>query len=115
MEAASKEQQAGINQINDAVNLLDKQTQSNANIASKSQDIANTTSAIASKIVATTDEKEFDGKHDQDRRKKPIDPTYQGPEKREIGKKDKTKQRCPCTKFFQYKENYKIYTFKYRK
>lgn len=107
VEAASKEQQAGINQINDAVNLLDKQTQSNANIASKSQDIANTTSAIASKIVATTDEKEFDGKHDQDRRKKPIDPTYQGPEKREIERKIKQSSGAPAQSFSNTKKTIK--------
>jgi methyl-accepting chemotaxis protein len=89
VETASKEQQSGISQINDAISLLDQQIQSNASVANKVQDIANTTNAIASKIVSTTDGKEFDGKHDQDRRKKLIDPSYQGPEKRAIEKKIK--------------------------
>jgi len=63
VELASKEQQSGISQINDAINLLDRQTQSNANVASKTQNIAHRTSDIASKTVASTDEKEFEGKH----------------------------------------------------
>ena len=107
VESASKEQQAGISQINDAVNLLDKQTQSNANIASKSQDIANTTSAIASKIVSTTDEKEFDGKHDQDRRKRPIDPTYSGSERREIENKIKQSSKASAQAHSPLKNNLK--------
>ena len=84
VETASKEQQNGISQINSAVNILDGQTQSNAIVASKAQDIANTTSAIATKIVSTTNEKEFEGKHEQDRRSNPINTQYKGSEKREI-------------------------------
>jgi len=41
---ASKEQERGINQINDAVNLLDKATQQNANVAN---DISNMSNQIA--------------------------------------------------------------------
>ena len=62
VEDASKEQQKGIEQINDAVTNLDQQTQENASIASQSQDIANTTSTIAQDIVRDADEKEFIGK-----------------------------------------------------
>ncbi|MEA3512651.1 MAG: methyl-accepting chemotaxis protein [Campylobacterota bacterium] len=64
VEMASKEQLSGISQINDAVSLLDQQTQSNANVASEAQDIANTTSEIATKIVEDADEKDFIGKND---------------------------------------------------
>ncbi len=84
VETASKEQQDGIVQINDAITSLDKQTQENASVASHAEGIAQTTSAIADKIVEDADEKEFLGKHDQDRRKKQIDADYKGQEKREI-------------------------------
>ena len=50
---ASKEQQAGITQINDAVTGLDQQTQQNANIASDTKTIAINADNIAKKIVKT--------------------------------------------------------------
>ncbi len=87
VEDASKEQQRGIEQINDSINQLDKQTQENTNVASDAQDIANITSAIAAKIVDSADQKEFDGKHDVDRRKKSIDSSYKGSEKRDVEKR----------------------------
>jgi len=59
---ASKEQQIGIEQINDAVNALDKQTQQNASVASNAQNIAQHTSTIAKRIVQNANDKEFDGK-----------------------------------------------------
>jgi methyl-accepting chemotaxis protein len=49
---ASKEQESGIIQINDAVTSLDQQTQANAAIASQTQDIALQTDAIAKEIVS---------------------------------------------------------------
>ncbi len=61
---ASKEQEAGITQINDAVTGLDQQTQQNASIASQTQDIALQTDAIAKEIVNDVMKKEFAGKHD---------------------------------------------------
>ncbi len=60
--SSSKEQQIGVEQINDAINSLDKQTQENASVANTTNDIAKTTSVIAKKIVASADEKEFEGK-----------------------------------------------------
>jgi methyl-accepting chemotaxis protein len=62
VETASKEQLHGIEQINDAVNSLDQQTQLNANIASQTQSIAIQTDNIAKLIVSSADEKEFLGK-----------------------------------------------------
>ncbi len=62
IEAASKEQQYGIEQINDAVSQLDQQTQNNASIASKTQEVAKQTDQIAKLIVSSADEKEFIGK-----------------------------------------------------
>ena len=59
---ATKEQEAGITQINDAVTGLDRQTQQNATIAAQTKDIALETDTIAKEIVADTMKKEFTGK-----------------------------------------------------
>ena len=62
VEMASKEQQVGIEQINDAVTQLDQQTQQNASVASHTKDIASQTQQIAHDIVENADEKDFLGK-----------------------------------------------------
>ena len=62
VETASKEQQTGIIQINDAVNNLDQQTQQNANIASQTHQVAVKTDEIAKLVVYDANEKEFIGK-----------------------------------------------------
>ncbi len=62
VDAASKEQLSGIEQINDAVNELDQQTQQNAMVASETQDIAILTDEIAKLIVSDANNKEFAGK-----------------------------------------------------
>ncbi|MGB5919589.1 MAG: methyl-accepting chemotaxis protein [Arcobacter sp.] len=62
IESASREQLLGIEQINHAVNLLDRQTQENANIASKTNDMAMITDEISKLIVSKANEKEFIGK-----------------------------------------------------
>jgi methyl-accepting chemotaxis protein len=64
IEMSSKEQLTGIEQINDAVNSLDQQTQQNASIASQTHDVAVTTDNIAKLIVSSTNEKEFIGKNE---------------------------------------------------
>jgi methyl-accepting chemotaxis protein len=56
---ASKEQEIGIYQINDAINLLDKQTQKNANIASQTKDIAVKNDSIAKEMVSDLSNKKF--------------------------------------------------------
>ncbi len=61
---ASKEQQLGIVQINDAINSLDQQTQKNAAVAGETKAIATNTSIISNSIVSSADEKEFEGKDD---------------------------------------------------
>ncbi len=48
---SSKEQESGISQINNAVNQLDQQTQQNASIASKTQDLALQTDTLSKEIV----------------------------------------------------------------
>ncbi|RXJ90125.1 chemotaxis protein, partial [Malaciobacter molluscorum] len=59
---ASKEQESGITQINDAVTHLDQQTQQNASIATQTHEIAEETDVIAKKIVSDANAKEFLGK-----------------------------------------------------
>ena len=63
VESASKEQEQGILQINDAITSLDSQTQENANIASATDTVAKQTDVIAKLIVTNADEKEFRGKN----------------------------------------------------
>jgi methyl-accepting chemotaxis protein len=63
IEVVIKEQQTGIEQISNAVNSLDQQTQENANVAAQTKEIANQTQSIAISIVRDTDEKEFEGKN----------------------------------------------------
>ena len=62
IEMSSKEQLTGIEQINDAVNSLDQQTQQNAQIASQTHDIAVITDEIAKLVVSDANAKEFIGK-----------------------------------------------------
>ncbi|MDD2896158.1 MAG: methyl-accepting chemotaxis protein [Aliarcobacter sp.] len=59
---SSSEQRISIEQINDVVNRLDRQTQSNASIASQTHDIAINTSDIARTILTTVNEKNFRNK-----------------------------------------------------
>ncbi|RXJ70103.1 methyl-accepting chemotaxis protein [Halarcobacter ebronensis] len=63
VEVASKEQQTGIVQINDAINLLDRQTQQNAAVANETKNVAYQTQSIADEIVKDANEKEFEGKN----------------------------------------------------
>jgi methyl-accepting chemotaxis protein len=88
VEMASKEQLQGIEQINDAVNSLDQQTQQNAMIASQTHDVALETDTIAKLVVSDADSKEFIGK-DMAKRKEPTDTKYKGPERRKQEKKIK--------------------------
>ena len=62
IEMSSKEQLSGIEQINDAVNELDRQTQQNAMIATETNDIAMNLDEVAKLIVEDTNKKEFNGK-----------------------------------------------------
>jgi methyl-accepting chemotaxis protein len=65
---ASKEQEAGISQINDAVTGLDQQTQQNAAIANQTKEIAMHTDSIAKEIVQDANSKKFTGKEDVEAR-----------------------------------------------
>ena len=64
IEMSSKEQLSGIEQINDAVNSLDRQTQQNASIASQTHDVAVITDEIAKLVVSNANAKEFIGKNE---------------------------------------------------
>ncbi|MEA3554722.1 MAG: methyl-accepting chemotaxis protein [Campylobacterota bacterium] len=59
---ASKEQESGISQINDAVALLDKGTQQSAAIANETNSVAQESNQIAIEIVEEASSKEFKGK-----------------------------------------------------
>ena len=59
---ASSEQLKGIEQINQAITLLDQKTLGNANIASETNSIAIQTDTIATLVVSNANEKEFIGK-----------------------------------------------------
>jgi len=63
VEMASKEQQTGIVQINDAVNSLDQQTQQNAMMASATHDIAMDIDEGAKLLLNDANQKEFIGKN----------------------------------------------------
>ncbi|WP_419768211.1 methyl-accepting chemotaxis protein [Arcobacter sp.] len=62
IEMASKEQLDGVEQINAAINNLDRQTQENASIASETNNIAMATHEISKLIVSNANAKEFAGK-----------------------------------------------------
>ncbi|MFA7091615.1 MAG: methyl-accepting chemotaxis protein [Arcobacteraceae bacterium] len=62
IEEASKEQLLGIEQINDAVTALDRQTQENAMVASQTHDVAVLTDEIAKLVVSDADSKQFRGR-----------------------------------------------------
>ncbi|MDZ7818464.1 MAG: methyl-accepting chemotaxis protein [Aliarcobacter sp.] len=62
IQNASKEQLLGIEQINDAVNSLDQQTQQNAAVASQTHDVSIVTDKIAKLVVSNANQKEFEGK-----------------------------------------------------
>ncbi len=64
IEMSSKEQLIGIEQINDALNSLDKQTQQNAQIASQTHDVAVITDEISKLVVNNANAKEFIGKNE---------------------------------------------------
>ncbi|MDX4025265.1 methyl-accepting chemotaxis protein [Aliarcobacter skirrowii] len=57
--SSSKEQQNAVIQINDAISLLDKKTQENAQIAGDTNSIAEKASLMAKKILENVNEKEF--------------------------------------------------------
>lgn len=86
IQNASKEQLMGIEQINDAVNQLDQQTQQNAAIATQAHDIALGTDEIARMIVEDVDAKEFNGKNSVKARENNISQKTQNFETKSVKK-----------------------------
>ena len=62
IQMASKEQLEGIVQINDSINLLDRQTQLNAGVAAQSHNVAVVTDKISKLIVENANSKQFAGR-----------------------------------------------------
>ena len=61
---ASTEQSEGIQQINDAVSVLDQKTQQNAAISNETHSVATVTDKISQSVIESVDSKEFVGKND---------------------------------------------------
>ncbi|MGB5920118.1 methyl-accepting chemotaxis protein [Arcobacter sp.] len=80
IETASKEQFQGIEQINNTVTILDRQTQQNAVVAANTHEVAAITDNIAKLIVKNANEKDFIGK-DEIKAKKVV--LEKGNEKKE--------------------------------
>ena len=59
VENAAKDEKLAMDQISDAINSLDKQTQINANIANQTNQIASETSELAKNVVSVVDSKQF--------------------------------------------------------
>jgi methyl-accepting chemotaxis protein len=87
IEGSSKEQLAGIEQINDAINSLDQQTQQNAMIATQTYEVAVQTDTIAKLVVSNANAKEFIGKNDV---KAKVVENKSLPSKNQISNKSKT-------------------------
>jgi len=80
---SSKEQEQGIIQINDAISILDRNTQENAETARQTNVVAEQSQDIAVKIVNDAD-KEFHGKENITIRDEIVNPNYSGTEKRKL-------------------------------
>ncbi|HKM18716.1 MAG TPA: methyl-accepting chemotaxis protein, partial [Aliarcobacter sp.] len=63
VEKSSKEQLEGIEHINDAIAMLDQQTQQNAQVSSLTKEVAISTNNIAKIIFDSANDKEFIGKN----------------------------------------------------
>ncbi len=64
VSSASKEQMTGIEQINDAVTMLDRVTQENASEANSVSGIASQVASLAEELVSDAQSKEFIGKNE---------------------------------------------------
>jgi len=80
---SSKEQEQGIIQINDAISILDKNTQANAETARQTNVVAEQSKDIAKKIVKDADKK-FHGKDEITIRDEIINTDFIGDEKRRV-------------------------------
>jgi methyl-accepting chemotaxis protein len=86
---ASKEQELGINQINEAIVTLDKKTQESAQITKETNIVAIQSNDIAQKIVEDAQSKQAVGKENVHIREKLVDLNYTGVERRKVENKIK--------------------------
>ena len=86
VESVSKEQQAGIEQINTAIAQLDRQTQQNAQVASDTKAVATQTQSIANDVLEDASSKQFIEIKNQKK-----DSKYEKIEKKEKPKKETVK------------------------
>ncbi len=93
VELSSKEQLTGIEQINDAINLLDRQTQENAMIANQTYDVAVHTDKIANIVVTNANTKEFIGKEEVKAKELELIEVASKDEKRKKQKKGKIEEQ----------------------
>ena len=96
VESSSKEQLAGIEQINHAITSLDQQTQQNAQIASQTYSVAVQTDTIAKLVLSNANAKEFIGKEDV--KAKTLDDTKSNAPVINIKKLTIKKQEAPVKK-----------------
>ncbi len=96
VESSSKEQLAGIEQINHAITSLDQQTQQNAQIASQTYSVAVQTDTIAKLVLSNANAKEFIGKEDV--KAKTLDDTKSNAPVINIKKPTIKKQEVPAKK-----------------
>jgi methyl-accepting chemotaxis protein len=96
VESSSKEQLAGIEQINHAITSLDQQTQQNAQIASQTYSVAVQTDTIAKLVLSNANAKEFIGKEDV--KAKTLDDTKSNAPVINIKKPTIKKQEAPAKK-----------------
>jgi methyl-accepting chemotaxis protein len=87
---ASKEQEASITQINDAVTGLDQQTQNNASIAAHTKSIATNADMVAKKIVSDSKSKEFIGKQEIENEYKKSNVKIEKPENKKSENKNES-------------------------
>ncbi len=90
---ASKEQEAGITQINDAVTGLDQQTQNNASIAAHTKSIATNADMVAKKIVSDSKSKEFIGKQEIENEYKKSNVKIEKPENKKSENKNESNKK----------------------
>ncbi len=86
-------QQEKISQINNTISYIDKSVQENAKIADDTNLVSKQASVIAQKIVDDATQKEFSGKDDIKIRKKILDPSYEGFERRGLERDIKNRKK----------------------
>ena len=93
VESSSKEQQIGIEQINDAISSLDQKTQENASISNKTHDVAVETAIIAQLVLSNAEAKKFNGKENVQAKNVDINNANLNARPTKINKKNEVKSQ----------------------